>query len=113
MLTFIGYSLAFILIGLFAGLVAKRYMPGANEASYSVHCLVAVAGALVGGLSWVALRWFNWNHQGAVSEGSVYERVDPGQTQLPGYWIGLFTATAIALLALAAYKLFRGKRAQI
>jgi hypothetical protein len=91
--------------------MSKRYMPGGNEASYGVHGMVGAAGSLVGGLSWLALRWFNWNRQGSVSEGSVYERIDPGQSQLPGYWIGLFAATAVALLALAAYKLFRGKRA--
>ena len=41
--------IAFIILGLLAGLIAKAIMPGSDPGGYIVTALIGIAGALVGG----------------------------------------------------------------
>lgn len=99
------YALLFVLIGLFTGLVAKRYMPNGEETSYVANCILGIIGSVIGGLSWLTLRWTSWNVT-KIPEGSVYAQVD-SRYLLPGYLIGLLAAPMTALLVLAGYRLIR------
>jgi len=42
--------IAFIILGLFAGLIAKAIMPGNDPGGYIVTALIGIAGAVLGGL---------------------------------------------------------------
>jgi uncharacterized membrane protein YeaQ/YmgE (transglycosylase-associated protein family) len=104
------YTIAFLAIGLFAGHVSKTDMPGGESVSARVSYVVAVVGALAGGLFWLALRSYGWGgvvggtQAGQGPEARAYAHL-AGDTTQPGYWIGLFIAAAGAMLALAAYRL--------
>jgi uncharacterized membrane protein YeaQ/YmgE (transglycosylase-associated protein family) len=41
--------IAFVILGLLAGLIAKAIMPGSDPGGYIVTALIGVAGAVVGG----------------------------------------------------------------
>jgi uncharacterized membrane protein YeaQ/YmgE (transglycosylase-associated protein family) len=41
--------IAFIILGLIAGYIARAIVPGANPGGIIVTCLVGIAGALIGG----------------------------------------------------------------
>jgi uncharacterized membrane protein YeaQ/YmgE (transglycosylase-associated protein family) len=41
--------IAFIILGLLAGLIAKAIMPGSDPGGYLVTAIIGVAGALLGG----------------------------------------------------------------
>ena len=43
--------IAFIILGLLAGLIAKAIMPGSDPGGYIVTTIIGVAGALLGGFS--------------------------------------------------------------
>ena len=55
--------IAFIILGLLAGLIAKAIMPGNDPGGYIVTTLIGIAGALIGGFLAAALltptRWTN------------------------------------------------------
>jgi uncharacterized membrane protein YeaQ/YmgE (transglycosylase-associated protein family) len=99
------YTLLFALIGLFTGLVSKRYMPNGEDTSYVANIALGIIGAIIGGLSWLALRWVSWNLT-RIPEGSVYTYADSHHL-LPGYLISLLAAPMTALLILAGYRLIR------
>jgi len=99
------YTLLFVLIGLFTGLVSKRHMPNGEETSYVANCILGIIGSLIGGLSWLALRWISWNAT-IIPEGSVYTQAD-SRHLLPGYLLSLVAAPIRALLVIAGYRLIR------
>lgn len=105
---YLGYMLAFLLIGLFAGYASRADLPG-GLANY----VAAVAGALAGGIFWLALRAYGWamveggTRAGQGPEAARYAHL-AGDTTQPGYWIGIFFAGAGAMLAIALYSLFFG-----
>ena len=99
MLSWVGYTLCFVIIGLGAGLISKKYMPGRMPSGYATPTILGVAGALAGGVGWLALRWL-----GMGPELSAYAHVESADTQ-PANWIGLVFALAVSLLVLAIYKL--------
>jgi uncharacterized membrane protein YeaQ/YmgE (transglycosylase-associated protein family) len=99
------YTLLFALIGLFTGLVSKRYMPSGEETSYATNCILGIIGSLIGGLSWLAIRWISWNFTN-IPAGSVYVHVD-SRHLLPGYLLSLLAAPMTALLIIAGYRLIR------
>jgi len=41
--------IAFIILGLLAGLIAKAIMPGSDPGGYIVTALIGIAGAVIGG----------------------------------------------------------------
>jgi uncharacterized membrane protein YeaQ/YmgE (transglycosylase-associated protein family) len=47
--------IAFIILGLLAGLIAKAIMPGNDPGGYIVTALIGIAGALLGGFLAAAL----------------------------------------------------------
>jgi len=47
--------IAFIILGLLAGLIAKAIMPGNDPGGYIVTTLIGIAGALIGGFLAAAL----------------------------------------------------------
>jgi uncharacterized membrane protein YeaQ/YmgE (transglycosylase-associated protein family) len=47
--------IAFIILGLFAGLIAKAIMPGNDPGGFIVTALIGIAGALLGGFLAAAL----------------------------------------------------------
>ena len=110
MVTYIWYALAFVLIGLFAGLVTRRHMLGDGASSLWAHLLFGLVGSVAGGLGWLGLRWFGWNVNPRTPEGAAYASVDVGQAHNQGYWIALVIAPATALLVLALYKLISSRR---
>src|SRR5262245_48170027 len=81
------YTLLFVLIGLFTGLVSKRHMPNSEETSYVANCILGIFGSLIGGLSWLATRWVSWNLT-RIPEGSVYANADRRHL-IPGYVLSL------------------------
>lgn len=99
------YTLLFALIGLFAGLVSKRYMPNGEETSYAANCILGIIGSVMGGLFWLTNRWISWNLT-RVPEGSVYTDVE-SYNLVPAYLLSLLTAPMTALLVLAGYRLIR------
>jgi uncharacterized membrane protein YeaQ/YmgE (transglycosylase-associated protein family) len=99
------YTLLFVLIGLFTGIVSKRYMPNGEETSYVANCILGISGSAIGGLSWLALRWISWNVTG-IPEGSLYANADSHHL-LPGYLLSLVAAPMTAFLVLAGYRLIR------
>src|SRR3712207_2261212 len=64
------YTLAFLAIGLFAGHVSKDDLPGGALVGARAGYALGVAGALAGGLSWLALRGYGWGGiQGGTQAG--------------------------------------------
>jgi uncharacterized membrane protein YeaQ/YmgE (transglycosylase-associated protein family) len=82
--------LAFIVVGLVAGLLAKLVLPGDDPGGLIVTTLIGIAGAFVGGLVVGIL-------------GGV------GVTGL-NIW-SILVATLGAVILLAIYRLFAGRRA--
>ena len=51
--------IAFIILGLLAGLIAKAIMPGSDPGGYIVTAAIGIVGALLGGfIAGAALCWF-------------------------------------------------------
>jgi uncharacterized membrane protein YeaQ/YmgE (transglycosylase-associated protein family) len=81
--------LAWIVIGLVAGLIAKAIMPGRDPGGFIVTMLLGIAGALLGG--WV----------GSALTGQGLEGFS--------FW-SLFLAVVGALVLLGLYRLATGSR---
>lgn len=81
--------LAWIVLGLVAGLIAKFLMPGSDPGGLIVTILIGIAGALLGG-------WL-----GDVLLGGA------GETAFT--WTGLLTAIIGALILLFVYRMFAGR----
>jgi uncharacterized membrane protein YeaQ/YmgE (transglycosylase-associated protein family) len=99
------YTLLFALIGLFTGLVSKRYMPNGEETSYLENCILGIIGSVMGGLFWLTNRWITWNVT-RIPEGSVYAHVE-SYNLVPAYILSLVAAPMTALLVIAGYRLIR------
>jgi uncharacterized membrane protein YeaQ/YmgE (transglycosylase-associated protein family) len=69
--------IAWIILGLGAGLIANMLIPGRRSQGLILTCLIGVAGALAGG--WVATRLFHLHHP---LKGSSTPR--PGSPPSPG-----------------------------
>lgn len=104
----IGYILAYIIIGLAAALVSKRYMPGAEVENSRGLVLFGAVGSVVGGLLGYGLIAAGWQRSQQWGTGSNYAYVDSSHI-VPGYWLSLAVALCGALLVLAGYKLMRGR----
>lgn len=104
----IGYILAYVIIGLAAGLVSRRYMPGAEVGSSGGLMLCGTVGAVAGGLLGYGLIAAGWQRSQQWRAGSNYAYVDTSHT-VPGYWLSLAVALCGALLVLAGYKLMRDR----
>ncbi|MER3421748.1 MAG: GlsB/YeaQ/YmgE family stress response membrane protein [Chloroflexota bacterium] len=85
--------LAWIVLGLIAGALAKLLMPGSDPGGIIVTILLGIGGAIVGGFLWSLLTG------------------NPGVTELSLGSILIATLGAIVLLVL--YRLVMGRRASI
>jgi uncharacterized membrane protein YeaQ/YmgE (transglycosylase-associated protein family) len=85
--------IAFILLGLFAGAIAKLILPGDDPGGIIVTTLIGMAGALIGGLI-----------ASALDIGDLDEFFDLGT------WL---IAIAGSLLLLLAYRAIVGRRSQV
>lgn len=118
MSTYLGYTVVFLFIGLFAAYVSRSEVPAGPFGGSAVNFVVAVAGALAGGLFWLALRHYGWGDVGGGTqagqgpEGLAYASLNADSTQ-PGYWIGLFFAAVGSMLALAVYALVFGREHEV
>jgi len=83
--------IAFIILGLLAGIIAKQILPGADPGGIVVTTLIGIAGALVGGFLAAAIF-------GAQPLDEFFD---------VSTWI---TAIAGAVLLLWVYRLFTGSR---
>ena len=81
--------LAFIVVGLIAGLLAKLVMPGDDPGGLIVTTLIGIAGAFVGGL--------------------VVQFLGGGGVTGINIW-SILVATLGAVILLAIYRLFAGGR---
>ena len=110
MLSTIGYVLAYALIGLLAGLASKRLIPGRVSASPRELALIGVISAVVSGLAGLIVLSYGWNKSQSEGTGGEYVNQSYGMSGAPDFWISLFAATLVALLALAVYKIMAGER---
>lgn len=82
--------IAWILLGLIAGAIAKAIMPGKDSGGIIVAILIGIAGALVGG--------FLWN---LLTGNQSYGDLDLG---------GIIIAVVGSVLLLAGYRALIGRR---
>ncbi len=104
----IGYILAYVIIGLAAGLVSRRYMPGAAVGNSRGLMLFGAVGSGVGGLLGYGLIAAGWQRSQQWGTGTDYAYVDSSH-MVPVYWLSLAVALCGALLVLAGYKLLRDR----
>ena len=100
------WILAFIVIGLFTGLAARRLMPGVVPDRTLWLPVLGIFGALIGGLSSFLL----FDYRG--TRGYLYDLTDFYDTMAATYterWVSLLWALVAAILVLAVYKLVRGR----
>lgn len=103
MLAVLGYAL----IGFVTGLVSKKFMPGKVADGYLSLSLLGVLGAVIGGLLCLILLNYGRAYDYLYGYIHIYS-TDNGAT-LPAYWMSILTAMIGAILALAVYKLIKGK----
>jgi uncharacterized membrane protein YeaQ/YmgE (transglycosylase-associated protein family) len=88
--------IAYIILGLLAGLIAKAIMPGRDPGGAIITILLGIAGSVIGGFIGSALLG--------------YGRVDSaGDMAEPGFIMSLVLAVVGALVLLAGYRLIKGK----
>lgn len=88
--------IAYIILGLLAGIIAKAIMPGRDPGGAIVTILLGIVGSFIGGLLGGMLLGY-----GGVSEA--------GDVSRPGFFMRLILAVVGALVVLAVYRLIKGK----
>jgi len=88
--------IAYIILGLLAGLIAKAIMPGRDPGGAIITILLGIAGSIVGGLLGRMLLGY----------GSIN---DAGDVSRPGFLVSLIFAVIGALVLLAVYRMIRGR----
>lgn len=87
--------ISWAVFGLVAGVIAKLIMPGKDPGGCIVTSLLGIAGAMIGGFIANALRLGG----------------ETGQFGDRGFLIRMAFAVAGAIIILAVYRMFAGKRA--
>lgn len=87
--------IAYIILGLLAGLIAKAIMPGRDPGGAIITILLGIAGSVIGGFVGRALFG--------------YGRGDGSDLTEPGFLMSLVLAVVGALVLLAVYRLIKGK----
>ncbi len=85
--------IAYIILGLLAGVIAKAIMPGRDPGGLIITTLLGIVGSIIGGF--VARTFLGY--------GSADS---PGD---PGFFMSLVLAVVGAIVVLAAYRLIRGR----
>jgi uncharacterized membrane protein YeaQ/YmgE (transglycosylase-associated protein family) len=106
----IEYLLAYIIIGIIAGLISKRYMIESEKLSRGRLVIVGVIAALAFGVgSSILLQFgrvyethYGWRYKGSDANIVLADL-------RPDLWLTLIGAAIGALVAIAAYKLLRDR----
>jgi uncharacterized membrane protein YeaQ/YmgE (transglycosylase-associated protein family) len=88
--------IAYIILGLLAGLIAKALMPGKDPGGFIITTLIGIAGSLIGGFLGGALLGY----------GSIN---DAGDVSRPGFIMSLVLAVVGAVILLVLYRLIKGR----
>lgn len=88
--------IAYIILGLLAGLIAKAIMPGKDPGGAIITILLGIVGSVLGGF--IGRTLFG---QGRAD--------DTGAITEPGFLMSLVLAVVGALVVLAVYRLIKGK----
>ncbi|HEV2911862.1 MAG TPA: GlsB/YeaQ/YmgE family stress response membrane protein [Pyrinomonadaceae bacterium] len=92
--------IAYIILGLIAGLIAKAIMPGKDPGGLIVTTLLGIVGSIIGGFIGSALLG--------------YGRVDSmGDASRPGFLMSLILAVVGAIVVLAVYRLIKGRSMRV
>ena len=89
--------LAWIVLGLIAGLIAKAIMPGKDPGGAIITTLLGIVGAVIGGYVGRGLLGYG---RAADTTGSLSE---------PGFLMSLVLAVVGAIIVLAIYRLIKGR----
>lgn len=92
--------IAYIILGLLAGLIAKAIMPGKDPGGAIITILLGIVGSVIGGFLGRALLGYGR----AGESGGVTE---------PGFLMSLVLAVVGALIVLAVYRLIRGRSVSV
>ncbi len=92
--------LAWIVMGLIAGLIAKAIMPGKDPGGALITTLLGIVGAVIGGFI----------GKGLLGYGRTVDSA--GQLSEPGFLMSLVLAIIGAIIILAVYRLIKGKSLQ-
>ena len=103
------YLVCYLVIGVAAGILAKRLMPGKVSDSHTALAALGAAGALLFGVASLLLLGYG------RSVAREYYWIDlggwePGGTGLPAYWLTFLASAAGALVVLACRKLVGMKK---
>lgn len=92
--------IAYIILGLIAGLIAKAIMPGKDPGGLIITTLLGIVGSIIGGFI------------GSTLLG--YGRVDSvGDMSRPGFLMSLVLAVVGAIIVLAVYRLIKGRSMRV
>lgn len=92
--------IAYIILGLIAGLIAKAIMPGRDPGGLIITTLLGIVGSIIGGFI------------GNMLLG--YGRVDSmGDVSQPGFFMSLILAVLGSVIVLALYRLIRGRSLRV
>ena len=92
--------LAWIVMGLIAGLIAKVIMPGKDPGGVLITTLLGIVGAVIGGFI----------GRGLLGYGRTVDSA--GQLSEPGFLMSLVLAIVGAIILLAVYRLIKGRSLQ-
>ncbi|HYY55703.1 MAG TPA: GlsB/YeaQ/YmgE family stress response membrane protein [Pyrinomonadaceae bacterium] len=92
--------IAYIILGLIAGLIAKAIMPGRDPGGLIITTLLGIVGSIIGGFIGSALLG--------------YGQVDSvGDVSRPGFLMSLVLAVVGAIVVLAVYRLIKGRSLRV
>lgn len=92
--------IAYIILGLIAGLIAKAIMPGKDPGGLIITTLLGIVGSIIGGFI------------GSTLLG--YGRIDSmGDMSRPGFLMSLVLAVVGAIIVLAVYRLIKGRSLRV
>ncbi len=93
--------IAYIILGLIAGLIAKAIMPGKDPGGAIITILLGIAGSIIRGFIGNALFGY----------GRAVNSV--GDVSRPGFLMSLVLAVVGAVILLAAYRLIKGRSMRV
>jgi len=85
--------IAYIILGLLAGVIAKAIMPGRDPGGLIITTLIGIVGSIIGGFVGRAL--FGYGRADSASD--------------PGFLMSLVLAVVGAVILLAVYRLIKGR----
>jgi len=88
--------IAYIILGLLAGVIAKALMPGKDPGGFIITTLIGIAGSLLGGLLLGGLLGYGGAN-------------DAGDVSRPGFIMSLVLAVVGAVILLGIYRLIKGR----